>query len=133
MFVKTRSNNNEPSKKNFKVKKVSNESDDSEGSSIELDDPCASKEEKEPVVLRSPGLDPRFQQQNQTLRCYVMYADFFQCEHLLGEGHEACKWFKDVYMSICPTAWVEQWDEYRTEGRMPWFKKSEFPKAPYGK
>ncbi|KAL7300244.1 cytochrome c oxidase subunit 6B1-like [Trichogramma pretiosum] len=98
------------------------------------DDPrCQPKKEDDPIEFSTPGNDPRFQQQNQTLRCYVSYSDFYQCEHILGEGAEACQWFKRVFTSICPMAWVERWDEYRLEQRMPWFKHGVFPDAPYGK
>ncbi|KAF7401526.1 hypothetical protein HZH68_007346 [Vespula germanica] len=105
------------------------------------DDPCLQgKIYEDPKVedtkfLSSPGLDPRFQQQNQTLRCYVMYTDFYRCEHILGEGHEACAWFKRVFTSICPNDWINNWDELRTSGRLPWHKyktQGNFPGDKYG-
>lgn len=77
----------------------------------------------------------RFQQQNQTARCYVMYTDFYRCEHILGEGAEACKWFKEVFTIMCPNAWVEHWDELRVTGRLPWHKhrtQGAFPGCKYG-
>ncbi|OXU26682.1 hypothetical protein TSAR_012580 [Trichomalopsis sarcophagae] len=119
-------------------KKVSNDEVPVTSSIVleEEEDPCAPKikVDDEPIVIRTPGLDPRFQQQNQTLRCYVMYTDFYQCEHLLGEGAEACTWFKNVFTSICPQAWIERWDDFRSENRMPWHKRNHiFPDAPYGK
>lgn len=77
----------------------------------------------------------RFQQQNQTQRCFVMYTDFYRCERILGEGSEACTWFKDVFTSICPNAWVQHWDELRLTGRLPWHKyktQGAFPGNKYG-
>ena len=76
----------------------------------------------------------RFQQQNQTLRCYVSYTDYFRCQKILGENHEACDWFKDVYNTFCPIKWIEDWDEARAEGRMPWHKRNQgkFPGDKYG-
>lgn len=77
----------------------------------------------------------RFQQQNQTQRCFVMYTDFYRCQHILGEDSEACTWFKDVFTSICPRAWVERWDELRLTGRLPWHKyrtQGPFPGNKYG-
>lgn len=77
----------------------------------------------------------RFQQQNQTQRCFVMYTDFYRCQHILGESSEACMWFKDVFTSICPRAWVEHWDELRLTGRLPWHKyktQGTFPGNKYG-
>ncbi|XP_011690348.1 PREDICTED: cytochrome c oxidase subunit 6b-3-like [Wasmannia auropunctata] len=108
---------------------------------VDEDDPCLRKEEVRgdgelrEIGLTSPGNDPRFQQQNQTQRCFVMYTDFYRCQHILGEGHEACTWFKDVFTSICPKAWVERWDELRVTGRLPWHKhrtQGPFPGTKYG-
>ncbi|XP_077278022.1 cytochrome c oxidase subunit 6B1 [Temnothorax americanus] len=93
------------------------------------------KEFKSQEFKYSPGNDPRFQQQNQTQRCFVMYTDFYRCQHILGEGSEACTWFKDVFTSICPKAWVEHWDELRLTGRLPWHKyktQGAFPGNKYG-
>jgi len=64
-----------------------------------------------------------------------MYTDFYRCLHILGEGSEACTWFKDVFTSICPKAWVEHWDELRLTGRLPWHKyktQGAFPGNKYG-
>ncbi|KAG5314601.1 CX6B1 oxidase, partial [Acromyrmex insinuator] len=109
---------------------------------VDEDDPCLKKnkiQEKEIQTenesIRTLGNDPRFQQQNQTSRCFVMYTDFYRCEHILGKDSEACTWFKDVFTSICPKAWVEQWDELRLTGRLPWHKyrtQGDFPGNKYG-
>jgi len=77
----------------------------------------------------------RFQQQNQAQRCFVMYTDFYRCEHILGEGSEACTWFKKVFTSICPNDWVEHWDDLRVTGRLSWHKyrtQGPFPGSTYG-
>ena len=76
----------------------------------------------------------RFQQQNQTMRCYVSYTDFFRCEKILGEGHEACDWFKQVYNTFCPLSWIQRFDEAREEGRFPWHRRDQgkFPGDRYG-
>ncbi|XP_029166372.1 cytochrome c oxidase subunit 6b-3-like [Nylanderia fulva] len=107
---------------------------------VDEDDPCLKQdkisEEKIPYDFRyNPGNDPRFQQQNQTQRCFVMYTDFYRCESILGEDSEACTWFKDVFTSICPNAWVQHWDELRLTGRLPWHKyktQGAFPGNKYG-
>ncbi|XP_028049426.1 cytochrome c oxidase subunit 12, mitochondrial [Monomorium pharaonis] len=108
---------------------------------VDEDDPCLKKkdeiheEEEQKGYKFPPGNDPRFQQTNQTQRCFVMYTDFYRCKHILGEGSEACTWFKDVFTSICPRAWVEQWDELRLSGRLPWHKyrtQGTFPGSKYG-
>ncbi|XP_018369007.1 PREDICTED: uncharacterized protein LOC108765033 isoform X2 [Trachymyrmex cornetzi] len=56
---------------------------------VDEDDPCLKKNEiheeetlrtfRGEEFIRSPGNDPRFQQQNQTQRCFVMYTDFYRC------------------------------------------------------
>lgn len=64
-----------------------------------------------------------------------MYTDFYRCEHILGEGTEACAWFKDVFKSICPNVWIENWDELRLSGRLAWHKyktQGAFPGNKYG-
>ncbi|XP_046626533.1 cytochrome c oxidase subunit 6b-1-like [Neodiprion virginianus] len=102
----------------------------------ELDEICAGRDGNGRYTkTRTPGLDPRFQQTNQTLRCFVMYTDFYRCENILGEGKVACQWFKDVFTSICPLDWVRKWDEAREAGRMPWSKgnsQGNFPGHSYG-
>ncbi|XP_029662398.1 cytochrome c oxidase subunit 6b-3-like isoform X2 [Formica exsecta] len=109
---------------------------------VDEDDPCLKGKEKIeeefqafPDFRYNPGNDPRFQQQNQTQRCFVMYTDFYRCEHILGEGSKACTWFKDVFTSICPNGWVQHWDELRLTGRLPWHKyrtQGAFPGNKYG-
>lgn len=66
-----------------------------------------------------------------------MYTDFYRCEKILGEGNDACTWFKDVFQSICPNAWIENWDSLRTNDPpiMPWHKgrkQGYFPGHTYG-
>lgn len=47
------------------------------------------------------------------------YVDFFRCKELMGDDYEPCKFFQNVYRDICPSFWVDKWDEYREEGRFP--------------
>lgn len=64
-----------------------------------------------------------------------MYTDFYRCEHILGEGHEACTWFKRSFHSICPNDWIRNWDELRISGKLPWHKyynQGDFPGDKYG-
>ncbi|KAI5712484.1 cytochrome c oxidase subunit 6B [Diaphorina citri] len=55
--------------------------------------------------------DPRFQQVNITNWCWTMFVDHKRCSNLLGEGRADCAIFKKCYESICPNAWVEQWED----------------------
>ncbi|XP_051166201.1 uncharacterized protein LOC127284671 [Leptopilina boulardi] len=134
--VENQTNNNFSTKTSTPVgKNIENVQQQNE---IDPDDPCLKKEEevkKEPKIFKATvGLDPRFQQQNQTLRCFVSYVDFFRCEKILGEGHEACEWFKESYNTFCPLKWIEDFDEARKEGRFPWHRRDQgkFPGYKYG-
>ncbi|XP_034951274.1 uncharacterized protein [Chelonus insularis] len=72
----------------------------------------------------TPGVDPRFQQTDQTLRCYVMYTDFYRCQKILGADNKPCEWFKETYKAICPNEWIEKFDYRRTRkpSIFPWHK-----------
>ncbi|CAL1678677.1 unnamed protein product [Lasius platythorax] len=62
-------------------------------------------------TLQTAPFDPRFPNQNQTRYCYQSYVDFHRCKKKHNENYEACKYFKRVYTSMCPNAWVEKWNE----------------------
>lgn len=47
-----------------------------------------------------------------------MYHDFYRCERTLGEGSDACTWFKQVFTSICPREWINRWDELRVKDKL---------------
>ncbi|XP_011302422.1 uncharacterized protein [Fopius arisanus] len=105
-----------------RLQKVSNPSESTDNPN---EDPCEKRGEAQETEVKfkpTVGVDPRFQQQNQTLRCFVMYTDFFRCEKILGEGHEACSWFKQCYQTICPNDWIRHWDDLRSQDLMPWSK-----------
>ncbi|CAD6237138.1 GSCOCG00002159001-RA-CDS, partial [Cotesia congregata] len=79
----------------------------------------------------------RFQQTNQSLRCYVMYTDFYRCEKILGENEKACQWFKDTFQALCPKDWIERWDSLRALNppKFYWHKErtqGKFPGRSYG-
>ncbi|XP_017754750.1 PREDICTED: cytochrome c oxidase subunit 6B1-like [Eufriesea mexicana] len=86
---------------------------------VDEDDPCLQQEKEESKhVYVSFGEDPRFQQQNQTLRCWVMYTDFHRCKNILGAETDACNWFKQVYTSICANEWIYRWNKLKAEGKL---------------
>ncbi|XP_017876748.1 cytochrome c oxidase subunit 6B-like [Ceratina calcarata] len=105
---------------------------------VDEDDPCLKQQPEEEGVKEEfhfHGADPRFQQQNQTLRCWVMYTDFYRCERILGEGANACTWFKQVFTALCPNDWIASWDILREENKFPWHKyktQGKFPGDKYG-
>jgi len=62
----------------------------------------------------SPSFDPRFPNQNQSRNCFINYVDYHRCAHKRGEDDYACKYFKNAYQVLCPVAWVEKWDDQRS-------------------
>lgn len=65
--------------------------------------------------LKTVGFDLRFPQQNQTKHCYQSYLDYHKCVAAKGEDFAPCKIFWKTYNSLCPLAWIEQWDDERGE------------------
>lgn len=71
------------------------------------------------IELKTAPFDPRFPNTNQTRYCYQSYLDFYRCQKAKGTDYEPCQYFKRVFSSMCPIAWVEKWDEQRDEGVFP--------------
>ena len=71
------------------------------------------------IKLKTPQFDARFPNTNQTKNCWQNYVDFHRCQKVKGEDYEACQYFKRVYRSLCPTSWVETWDEQVATGNFP--------------
>jgi len=69
----------------------------------------------EPELTTAP-FDPRFPNQNQTKHCYVSFLDYKRCVKLRGDDYAPCQYFKKVYTSLCPFAWVEKWETQLEEG-----------------
>ncbi|XP_037937238.1 cytochrome c oxidase subunit 6B2-like isoform X4 [Teleopsis dalmanni] len=71
------------------------------------------------MKLETAPFDPRFPNQNQTRYCYQSYLDYHRCQKIRGEAYAPCNYFKKVFNSMCPNAWVEKWDEQRDAGNFP--------------
>ena len=56
--------------------------------------------------LWTPKFDARFPNTNQTKNCWQNYVDYHKCIKAKGEDYEPCEYFKKVYKSMCPVAWV---------------------------
>ncbi|CAB3369888.1 cytochrome c oxidase subunit 6B1-like isoform X2 [Cloeon dipterum] len=69
--------------------------------------------------LETAPFDPRFPNTNQTRYCYQSYVDFHRCRRVKGEDYAPCEYFKKVYRSMCPNAWIEKWDTQVAEDRFP--------------
>jgi cytochrome c oxidase subunit 6b len=79
-------------------------------------------------ALSTPPADPRFPGTNQARHCYTAYNMFWKCvreaEGAGGGGggadaEAACADYAKTYRSLCPSDWVERWNEQRADGRWP--------------
>ena len=59
----------------------------------------------------SPKFDPRFPNPNQAKNCYVNFIDYQRCIRLKGEDNKVCDYFKQVSNALCPSAWLEHFNE----------------------
>ncbi|KAJ3077941.1 Cytochrome c oxidase subunit 6B [Quaeritorhiza haematococci] len=75
--------------------------------------------EGEKVIVRTVGFDARFPNTNQARNCWQNYVDYFKCVAAKGEEYQPCYQFKIAYRSLCPTKWVERWDEQREANVFP--------------
>lgn len=58
------------------------------------------------IKLETPPFDARFPNTNQTKNCWQNYVDYHKCLKAKGEDYEPCQYFKRVFTSLCPHAWV---------------------------
>ncbi|XP_047501318.1 cytochrome c oxidase subunit 6B2-like isoform X1 [Penaeus chinensis] len=73
----------------------------------------------EETKMETAPFDPRFPNQNQTRYCYQSFVDFNRCQKIKGEDYEPCEYFKKVYNSVCPNAWIEKWTDQIDNGIFP--------------
>ncbi|KAI3441921.1 uncharacterized protein J3R85_001980, partial [Psidium guajava] len=66
------------------------------------------------VVLETAPFDMRFPFANQTRHCYARYLEYHRCIREKGKDAPECD-----YRSICPSEWVERWNEQREQGTFP--------------
>lgn len=74
---------------------------------------------EEEFVFETVQFDPRFPNQNQTRHCYQSYVDFHRCQKLRGESYEPCQYFKKVFTTMCPNAWIAKWNDQLEDGTFP--------------
>ncbi|KAL1517335.1 hypothetical protein ABEB36_001110 [Hypothenemus hampei] len=69
--------------------------------------------------IKTVPFDPRFPNTNQTRHCFQSYVDYYRCQRIRGANYAPCEYFKKVFNTLCPNAWVEKWDEQREDGTFP--------------
>ncbi|KAJ6391479.1 hypothetical protein OIU77_025454 [Salix suchowensis] len=76
-------------------------------------------EEKQGIKLETAPADYRFPTTNQTRHCFTRYIEYHRCVAAKGEGASECDKFAKYYRSLCPSEWVERWNEQRANGTFP--------------
>ncbi|TDH66150.1 hypothetical protein CCR75_001724 [Bremia lactucae] len=70
----------------------------------------------EEAKLKTTPLDPRFPNTNQAQHCWTRYNEFVLCLKTKVGDEEACKRYYQNAASVCPSAWIERWNDQREEG-----------------
>ncbi|KAM1217090.1 hypothetical protein ACFX2I_013321 [Malus domestica] len=71
------------------------------------------------IELKTAPADFRFPTTNQTRHCFTRYIEFHRCVAARGEESNECEKFAKYYRSLCPSEWIEKWEEQRAEGTFP--------------
>merc|ERR1739844_412581 len=83
--------------------------------------------EEQAIKIETAPFDARFPYTNQTKNCWQNYVDFHRCSKKLSEEHETCTFFKKSFKSLCPSGWVQEWDErVKTEILLEKFERPVF-------
>ncbi|CAA6658854.1 unnamed protein product [Spirodela intermedia] len=61
--------------------------------------------------LETAPADFRFPTTNQTRHCFTRYIEYHR--------RPECDKFAKYYRSLCPSEWVERWNEQRENGTFP--------------
>lgn len=76
-------------------------------------------DEKPEVKIETAPADFRFPTTNQTRHCFTRYVEYHRCVAAKGEGAPECEKFAKYYRSLCPSEWIERWNEQRENGTFP--------------
>ncbi|XP_072973066.1 uncharacterized protein [Typha angustifolia] len=76
-------------------------------------------EEKPEIKIETAPADFRFPTTNQTRHCFTRYIEYHRCVAAKGEGAAECEKFGKYYRSLCPSEWIERWNEQRENGTFP--------------
>ncbi|XP_066395312.1 cytochrome c oxidase subunit 6b-1-like [Miscanthus floridulus] len=76
-------------------------------------------DEKPEIKIETAPADFRFPTTNQTRHCFTRYTEYHRCVAAKGEGAPECEKFAKYYRSLCPSEWIERWNEQRENGTFP--------------
>ncbi|CAL1388985.1 unnamed protein product [Linum trigynum] len=71
------------------------------------------------IKLETAPADFRFPTTNQTRHCFTRYIEYHRCVAAKGEDAQDCQKFAKYYRSLCPSEWVDRWNEQRENGTFP--------------
>ncbi|KAL7208231.1 hypothetical protein ACSBR1_030059 [Camellia fascicularis] len=71
------------------------------------------------IKIETAPADFRFPTTNQTRHCFTRYIEYHRCVAARGDGASECNKFAKYYRSLCPSEWVERWNEQRENGIFP--------------
>ncbi|OUZ99189.1 Cytochrome c oxidase [Macleaya cordata] len=69
--------------------------------------------------MKTAPFDYRFPTTNQTRHCYTRYIEFHKCTRAKGADAPECEKFARYYRSLCPSEWIETWNEQLELGIFP--------------
>ncbi|KAK3127729.1 hypothetical protein QOZ80_7AG0577620 [Eleusine coracana subsp. coracana] len=76
-------------------------------------------DQKPEIKIETAPADFRFPTTNQTRHCFTRYIEYHRCVAAKGEGAPECEKFAKYYRSLCPSEWIERWNEQRENGTFP--------------
>ncbi|KAH7679701.1 Cytochrome-c oxidase protein [Dioscorea alata] len=77
------------------------------------------EEETPAIKLETAPADFRFPTTNQTRHCFTRYIEYHRCVAAKGDDAQECEKFAKYYRSLCPSEWIERWNEQRENGTFP--------------
>ena len=75
--------------------------------------------------LKTAPSDKRFPSQNQANHCWNRYNEWLLCLKGTNGDRAACSNVYSLTCTICPSEWIEAWDEQREEGTFPGIQYTE--------
>ncbi|XP_039126870.1 cytochrome c oxidase subunit 6b-1-like isoform X2 [Dioscorea cayenensis subsp. rotundata] len=85
----------------------------------ETEDQGNAEEETPAIKLETAPADFRFPTTNQTRHCFTRYIEYHRCVAAKGDDAQECEKFAKYYRSLCPSEWIERWNEQRENGTFP--------------
>ncbi|KFK44340.1 hypothetical protein AALP_AA1G245300 [Arabis alpina] len=77
------------------------------------------EETPDEIKLETAPADFRFPTTNQTRHCFTRYIEYHRCVAAKGDEAPECDKFAKFYRSLCPSEWVDRWNEQRENGTFP--------------